>query len=682
MTKTPRPLSVAALVAALFAAASTTRAQETFGTAGPAAQAWPNTQEIPLSKRHDAGLPAALPVISLTRLDNTKLAADAAAVAAASPGKPRQIGVARPLTLDVGMGTWVEAGDGGRVWAVDIASPGAEATRVHFTQLDLPVGAELVAYNPADPTEIGAYTGHGGLDRDDVYTPVLSSDRVRVEFYLPPGAQAGALPFDADNVQHLFRHPMKDLVGGGQARGGDPDITPTVGNCHNDVTCFPAWANTAKAVGMYVFSSGGGTAQCTGQLIDTTSHDLTPYFLTAAHCVNTSAAAASVQVYWLYQTASCNGAAPNQANSPTTTGATLIATRSQSDGTLLRLTGSLPGNLFWAGWTSTAVTNGAADASIHHPDGSWKRISFGNATDAAGCSLGTQSETIDSAWTSGVTEPGSSGAGLFRVDTQQLIGTLSCGPSFCGAPGASLRDGYGRFASFYPTIATYLAGGADDTLEENDTCAAARALSPVLNTTLTNSNLVVKLTDEDWYTYTLPAGSTLTVTLTFTAANGTVNGQLYTACGGSVIATASGSGNTRTLTYVNSTGSADQVYFRVYLTGTNPSNTYTMATLVAMVPANDACANAVTVLSGNTYAGTTVNATNDGVSSCATGGGAATTRPDVWYKFTALAAGTLTLDTCLSTPTDTVVSLHSGCPGTAANQVACNDDGLATGPCA
>ncbi|MFT3684788.1 MAG: trypsin-like peptidase domain-containing protein [Phycisphaerales bacterium] len=684
MLKNIRPMALAAAIGVACATFASAFAQETFGTAGPPAGEWPIAQELPLTKTYGAGVQGVVPTIKLDALDNAQLAADALIAQAQAPGKPRRIGVARAITLDAGMGAWAAAADGGSVWVLDVTSSGAVGMRIHFTQIALPAGAKLVAYNPVDPNEIGGpYTGQGGVESDDVYTPVTTGDRVRIEFYLPPGVQQGALPFDADNIQHLFHSPMKDLTGGGeQPRGGGPDITPTVGNCHNDVTCYPAWANTAKAVGMFVFSDSGGTAQCTGQLIDTTSHDLTPYFLTAAHCVNTAAEASSVQVYWLFQTATCNGAAPNQGSSPTTTGATLIATRPQSDGTLLRLTGALPGNLFWAGWTSTAVTNGTACAGIHHPDGSWKRISFGNATDQAGCTLGTQAETIDSTWTSGVTEGGSSGSGFFRTDTQQLIGTLSCGPSFCGATGANLHDGYGRFASFYPSIASFLAGGGDDTLEENDTCAAARALSPVLNTTLNNTGLIVKLTDEDWYTYTLPAGATLNVTLTFTAANGTVNGQLFTTCGGAVIASTTGTGGTRTLTYVNSSGSADQVYLRVYLTGTNPSNTYDMATLAAQIPSNDACANAITVTSGNSYAGTTVNATNDGTSTCPAAS-AARTRPDIWYKFTALAAGTLTLDTCQTTPTytDTVLSLHSACPGNAANQVACNDDATTTGPC-
>jgi thiol-disulfide isomerase/thioredoxin len=84
-------------------------------------------------------------------------------------------------------------------------------------------------------------------------------------------------------------------------------------------------------------------------------------------------------------------------------------------------------------------------------------------------------------------------------------------------------------------------------------------------------------------------------------------------------------------------------------------------------PADD-CSDARDVEDG-TEEGHTSDATNDGSASC----GSSNSSPDVWYTYTAKADGTLYLDTCGST-LDTVLSVHTGCPGTAANQLACNDD--------
>ncbi len=86
-------------------------------------------------------------------------------------------------------------------------------------------------------------------------------------------------------------------------------------------------------------------------------------------------------------------------------------------------------------------------------------------------------------------------------------------------------------------------------------------------------------------------------------------------------------------------------------------------------PANNLCANATAFSIGGTVAGSTANATNDGSATC----GSSSASPDVWYTFTAPSCGTVHFDTCGSLY-DTVISLHSGCPGTTANQIACNDD--------
>jgi hypothetical protein len=86
-------------------------------------------------------------------------------------------------------------------------------------------------------------------------------------------------------------------------------------------------------------------------------------------------------------------------------------------------------------------------------------------------------------------------------------------------------------------------------------------------------------------------------------------------------------------------------------------------------PANNLCASATSYAIGNSVNGSTSNATTDGSATC----GASTASPDVWYSFTAPSCGVVHFDTCGSLY-DTVISLHTACPGTTGNQLACNDD--------
>jgi cysteine-rich repeat protein len=91
---------------------------------------------------------------------------------------------------------------------------------------------------------------------------------------------------------------------------------------------------------------------------------------------------------------------------------------------------------------------------------------------------------------------------------------------------------------------------------------------------------------------------------------------------------------------------------------------------------NNTCSSAAAVCPGSTN-GSTASATVDGSASC----GTSSSTPDVWYAYTPNANGTLNVNTCGSndlggadTGMDTVLSIHTACPGTTGNELTCNDD--------
>jgi hypothetical protein len=86
------------------------------------------------------------------------------------------------------------------------------------------------------------------------------------------------------------------------------------------------------------------------------------------------------------------------------------------------------------------------------------------------------------------------------------------------------------------------------------------------------------------------------------------------------------------------------------------------------VPANDNCEDAFVVGFGS-YAGDTTEATNDGGAAC----GSSLFTSDVWYRFVPVSSGNYLAETAGSAY-DTVLSVHTDCPGTLSNQIACNDD--------
>jgi hypothetical protein len=99
-------------------------------------------------------------------------------------------------------------------------------------------------------------------------------------------------------------------------------------------------------------------------------------------------------------------------------------------------------------------------------------------------------------------------------------------------------------------------------------------------------------------------------------------------------------------------------------------------------PINDDCSAATVLYPGTTHVDSLVWAVNDGSAGC---GGSASIA-DVWYKVTPQGSGVLNLNTCgsndiggLDNGIDTVLSVHSGCPGTTGNQIVCNDDWVSNG---
>ncbi len=84
-------------------------------------------------------------------------------------------------------------------------------------------------------------------------------------------------------------------------------------------------------------------------------------------------------------------------------------------------------------------------------------------------------------------------------------------------------------------------------------------------------------------------------------------------------------------------------------------------------PVNDACASA-TVVGNGTFFGDTTAATNDGDATC----GSSTGSADIWFRYVAPADGDVNVNT-FGSNFDTVLSAHTACPGTTANETACND---------
>ena len=242
-------------------------------------------------------------------------------------------------------------------------------------------------------------------------------------------------------------------------------------DCHLDVTCYPEWSSSATGVALIVIETSEGSFSCSGTLLNNSRQDLTPYFLTAAHCVATEEEARSVIALWRYQTQTCDGNFPDLRSVPRTTGASLLSTlgggtiegraHPEGDMTLLRLEGDLPDGVMFQGWDADPQPVGAQVTGIHHPGSDWgrfKRISFGQIIpEDPGFGTSDDIYAIVS-YAQGRTEPGSSGSAIFS-SPEIAVGVASFGKEsdhedVCQISQQSI--GYTHFSVFYPRIRQFI----------------------------------------------------------------------------------------------------------------------------------------------------------------------------------------------------------------------------------
>jgi lysyl endopeptidase len=400
------------------------------------------------------------------------------------------VGLNRQLPEDtLANGEWSVAPEGKPVWRLAFQSTGAEALRLHFADFHVDTGSVFLlgTSNEGTAVNIGPYTKDGPFGDGEFWSDIVPGDSLVIA-YEPaygPAAESGgdAIPFRITAASHRFASGDRKPNSMGVNEAADEIAAPqaAAASCTLDIACYPEFSEPASAVALMIFESGGGTYQCSGSLIASASQPALPFFLTANHCIGTSAEARSLIAVFKYQTTACNGTPASISGLPRVTGATLLASGSMPEGdfSLLRLTAFPDTDVKVLGWNASTIAEAERVTSISHPRGDSKRIAFGQRTrdvtirfengERMPARAGYQTE-----WFQGVTQSGSSGSPLLaNIDGKQyLVGTLSAGPDVdednsrqvCRAN--NLIGSYGRFSAAYPALAPFLtsaAGGASIT---------------------------------------------------------------------------------------------------------------------------------------------------------------------------------------------------------------------------
>ena len=403
MRLTPALLLIAALPAAAALPANLDRLQ-------------PDLSRLATTPRFE--LPVA-DVVNARRLADTK------------PGIAQRFAVGLPTALQLSDGSWETTDSETAIWRLRLHSNGARSLNLELARVRLPAGAQLWLYDSAGKVTQGPYTA-AHVNRDGrLWTAAVAAEDAVLELRVPP-SQRDAAHMQIVQVNHGYRDILK---AGGESKSG---------SCNIDTVCAQAnaWRDDLRSVARITI---GGTYLCTGQLINNVRQDLTPFFITADHCLigESDTPAESVVFYWNYATSSCGGA-PDGSLEQNQSGSTFVADNTASDFTLVRLAQTPPAefNIYYAGFDISGVPP-QSGAGIHHPQGDEKRISLYD-TPATQAQANIEGRTVDAwrvNWSQGTTEQGSSGSGLWNQD-HRLIGVLSGGEASCDNRGGN--DFYGR----------------------------------------------------------------------------------------------------------------------------------------------------------------------------------------------------------------------------------------------
>lgn len=385
-------------------------------------------------------------------------------------------------------GKWHELPNGDRIWRINFISPDALTINLIFDRYNIPAGGKVYVYSGDKSQILNVFTNEHNNPEEILGTWMVDGESIWIE-YFEPKKVSGQGRLNIGNVIHGYR-----TLNYPDTSSDNLEALNSSGACNVDVNCDITATSSAandikdnvkKSVGMVVV---GGNGSCTGALVNNTSNDGTPYFLTANHCLGGSVAGWAFRFNWASDEADadCATTAPSVDNTfiQTASGGILRASNSESDMALIEITDTAffaaSPDVVWAGWNRSTSDVPSLNVGVHHPSGDIQKlcVDFEGATRFTTAFNGNATTEVwrIADWDLGVTEPGSSGSPLFDQDGL-IIGKLSGGSAACsGTNDNGGFDIYGRFGvswDFGSTNATQLkfwldpAGTNPITLQQN-----------------------------------------------------------------------------------------------------------------------------------------------------------------------------------------------------------------------
>ncbi len=376
-----------------------------------------------------------VPFIEYPRVD-TKGLLKADSIKRAAGNKVLRFAKNRSVSIDIKeSGKRSRTSDGRTVWRLGIRSVGARSLNFAFRPFDLVKGARIFIYTPDQRKVLGSFTRANRSPGRSLATMPVPGDRAVIELIEPIGGN-GNSELVLSRISHAYRDFLNRSIQGNRGYGD-------AGDCNLNVNCPDGkpWRIQKRAVAMVI---DNGNRLCSGALVNNTAEDGTPYFLTAAHCLDNGGPPSGWVFLFNYESPDCvDEPGPTDQS---VSGSTLRARHEDSDFALVELVDTPPTayEVFYAGWDHSGNTPDSS-VCIHHPNGDIKKIAFDDdQPDSAqfNTSIPNGEWNVKEWDRNTTTETGSSGSPLFDEEGK-IIGQLHGGDATCQN---NVNDYFGRFS--------------------------------------------------------------------------------------------------------------------------------------------------------------------------------------------------------------------------------------------